>query len=64
MGYYVVDGLIAREYGDALVRYFLTFFRYYRGNRKNAFNSALDYNERLNRCQADRILQELQNSID
>ncbi|MCP4584238.1 MAG: hypothetical protein GY839_21710 [candidate division Zixibacteria bacterium] len=64
MGYFVIDGLANKEYGDALVRYFLTFFRYYRGNRENAYNLALDYNEKLNRQQAGRILQELKKSID
>ena len=55
-GYWFVDGLQNGSLADIATGYFLIFFRYYRGNRNNAYNLALRYNDDLNQRQARHAL--------
>jgi len=55
-GYLLVHDVLARQYQDVLLNSFFLFNRFYQGNKDNAATLALQYNERINRLWAEKIL--------
>ena len=61
-GYLLVNNIVERDWGDAVLTYLFLFGRYYFGNRQHAAESARDRNREIDEGYAESILDLLDDS--